>query len=146
MTEIKRIPEVAVHIWGGYQRLTVKILMANFEGLHSNINNRDLADCYKDNLAAYLFYLRNSEADDRPLTAEAKIMQHWTDCDVFRIRSAEVGMSISMTGPRLPEPELSSGIWRTLLRDDFVQILEEFDRLYVPSFYDDRIAVRHYYH
>ena len=136
-------PEVSVHVWGGMKRLAVNIVLHNFDEVRGK-NSLSLADNYCERLRLYLWHLHELKDAGAPNRTMALILQHWTAGSGFDIKLTEQGLKLRMYPPCLPEPELSTGIWRSLLQGDVEQIIDDFNLTYVPEFYDGTVSVYNY--
>ena len=142
-TQLHSGPEVSIHVWGGMKRLAVNIVLRNFDDAQGK-NGLSLVDNYRERLRLYLWHLHELKDAAAPNRTMALILQHWTAGSGFDIKLTEHGLKLRMHPPCLPEPELSTGIWRSLLRDDIKQVIDDFNHTYVPEFYDGTVSVYNY--
>ena len=86
-----------------------------------------------------LRHLTTSDVDDAPTHTMALIFRYWTQCKKISMRQNESGVRLNITNPYIPEPEYSSGIWKSLMCRDMAQVVDDFNRVQAPNFYAGNI-------
>ena len=135
-------PRVLVRVRGGAKRLAVDILLFGFQDEVSR-DGKPLFDSYCEHLTEYLQYLRDCDykADDIPNRTMVRIFWHWMDCESFRMQQDDHGVKLNLKTPYVPEPEFSSAIWKDLMRDDIARVVDDFNVVQAPMFYDGAINI-----